>query len=93
MTNVIEDHTAADKVKEARAALRGMNKHIGTIVLHNDEMAKLMEDAAQLLRDISDQMGGIVVNIPPSPYAKKEPASLKRALQDIATKIHNGAAR
>lgn len=90
-TKQIEDTREAEKVREARAALRGATKHAETLIKHNDAMAKVMGQQAAFLRQLAEKSGDVFVNAYCPNAGKFVPTNLKRALQDAAHTLQNGA--
>ncbi len=90
-TKKITDNRHAEKLKEARATLRGMNGHVETIIRQNESMVRLVDNRAALLRDLSGKVGDLFIRVDDGRDYKT--TSLKTLLQQIANDLAEGAAR
>lgn len=91
MTKLLEDRTANESIKESRAALRGMNMHVATILQHSELLADLATRKAGLLRDLADKLGDVVVM--QYQQGSRVPVSVKKELHQIANDLLEGAAK
>lgn len=89
-TKAIADHTSADKIKEAKSALRGATSHAATIIQANSDQGNVMRQAATILRLVAEEMGGVTIMFPKGPHRERSATSVKDILRGQADTLLNG---
>lgn len=89
----IENNAEQEKIKAARAALRGSLAHAETLIRHNTKMSDEMDFQALQLRSLAEKCGDVYVPQYCTQAKKTVPKSLKLELMAVAQTLQNGAAK